>query len=791
MGWFDGDSSDDDDDRETMGKNGTRASPASLMLHVTSSTTAPTTTSPTSQPHKNDTDGLKDTENKGDEEDDPLDAYMKSLANPPLSSSSTVSTGPHHLSKTKMARLDVENEDEATSHWTEVTRTNNNSNGDGDDHATTSHFNPEGNNLDAWETSASARAALDSTFHKAGSTSTSTSTHSNVDITLTPIHHETMNYAKIKKCLITIENNGSLSSSSRTHDTSAGHAWRQEHQVTCHPPIDPVLEYDLLSSLSSSSSSTEPSPSSSSSSSFSYRSILPDSFPRWCQKQSYTSLTPVQAQTLPVAFHGYNSIITAATGSGKTLSYLWPLVVHLYHNDVTTKGLILSPTRELTLQIEKTASSLGKAVLPLQQGQKASLAITGGGGTGDAASNKGRYFLSQTLYHSNPRILVATPGRLLDVLRALPKKQKEGGNGASSAAAFTLQDVTFLVLDEADKLLQMGFSNQVIQVLQQIRPDRQCLMTSATMGHRMEQVAMKWMGTSSSSSSNKDSINMASNTHSKNLVRISVGTTGRASEHVDQHVVVLPTTHAKEQFVLELLPSLVAVGRTLIFVATRDGCEQLATTLRNQIADPSLVLETLHGDKHQSDRNAALQAFKKGRVLVLIATDVAGRGLDIPSVTTVLNFDPAKNLDTHVHRIGRAGRLSKDHDGQACAGTAYTLLLSPGQADFARVLKSAQEREGRPVSAELAKLAQQSSSRAGSSGGYDNHHQSHSTKHGDHRNKNRPWGLGFSHERPSESATILPGTVSSSPSTSSYYGPASSSLSSDAEPPAKKKSRWG
>jgi ATP-dependent RNA helicase DDX42 len=768
MGWFDGESSEDDD-HEAMGKNGKRANPAALMFDVTLST-APATTSPTSQPNKNDTDGFKDKENTEDEEDDPLDAYMKSLGN---SSSSTVAASQNQHPRNTMARLDVENEDEATSHWTEVTRTND-SNGDGDDHAT-SHFNHEGNHSqDVWETSASARASLDSTFHKAGSSGTSSSAmHSNVDITLTPVHHETMNYAKIKKCLIPMENDRSFSSS-RTHDTSAGHAWRQEHQVTCHPPVDPVLEYDLLSSSTESSSS--------SSSPFSYRSVLPDSFPRWCQKQSYTSLTPVQAQTLPVALHGYNSIITAATGSGKTLSYLWPLVVHLYHNDVTTKGLILSPTRELTLQIEKTASSLGKAVLPLQQGQKASLAITGGGGTGDAASNKGRYFLSQTLYHSNPRILVATPGRLLDVLRALPKKQKEGG---TTTAAFTLQDVTFLVLDEADKLLQMGFSNQVIQVLQQIRPDRQCLMTSATMGHRMEQVAMKWMGTSSS---NKDSITMTGNTLSKNLVRISVGTTGRASEHVDQHVVVLPTIRAKEQFVLELLPSLVAVGRTLIFVATRDGCEHLATTLRNQIADPSLVLETLHGDKHQSDRNAALQAFKKGRVLVLIATDVAGRGLDIPSVTTVLNFDPAKNLDTHVHRIGRAGRLSKDHDGQACAGTAYTLLLSPGQGDFARVLKSAQEREGRPVSAELAKLAQQSSSRGGSSGGYDNH-SSHSTKHGDHRNKKRPWGLGFSQERPSESATILPGTVSSSPSTSSYYGPASSS--SDSEPPAKKKSRWG
>ena len=404
----------------------------------------------------------------------------------------------------------------------------------------------------------------------------------------------------------------------------------------------------------------------------------------------------------------------------------------------------------------------------------------------------------------DPRILVATPGRLLDVLRALPKKQQDTFSFMSR--------VTFCVLDEADKLLQMGFANQVTQLLQQLRPDRQCLMTSATMSRRMEQVAYQWLETSTvspssaaSSDRNKSKFvpSAAMSNKNKTLVRISVGTTGRASDHVEQHVIVLPNQDAKEQFILELLPSLIAVGRTLIFVATREGCEQLANRIRNQqrrsIHGPTTAvqIETLHGDKHQSDRNAALKAFSKGRVPVLIATDVAGRGLDIPNVATVLNYDPAKNLDTHVHRVGRAGRLNKDANvGEEPAegsngegdkahnkGTAYTLLL-PKQADFARVLQSAFEREGRPVSGELAKLASSSwkSVNAGTGGGR-------------HLQKKQRWGLGFSGSSSSQATSEGNfGAGSNDPASSSvstsHYGPAGAISNEPAAPP-RKRSRWG
>jgi superfamily II DNA/RNA helicase len=223
---------------------------------------------------------------------------------------------------------------------------------------------------------------------------------------------------------------------------------------------------------------------------------------------------------------------------------------------------------------------------------------------------------------------------------------------------------------------------EVRHILSQLRPDRQTFMFSATMSRRVERVAMEWL--------------------SPNALRVSVGRTGQASQNVTQHVMVLPSIAAKMAFLCELLPDLAHVGRTIVFVATRESCESLAAMLRSA----HMVVDTLHGDKHQSDRTKALKAFSRGEIPILIATDVAARGLDVPQVATVLNYDPAKTLDAHVHRVGRAGRLSKDKDQQV--GSAYTLLLTPKNADFAHILQNAFQREQREVSPELAALAQQS-----------------------------------------------------------------------------------
>ena len=292
----------------------------------------------------------------------------------------------------------------------------------------------------------------------------------------------------------------------------------------------------------------------------------------------------------------------------------------------------------------------------------------------------GKYVFRQELKKSGGVVdlVVATPGRLLDIV--------------SDKKGLRLQRVTLVILDEADKMLAMGFEAQVRQILGQIRPDRQMLMLSATMGRRMEQVAGEWLA--------------------PDFVRIAVGKTGTASQFVDQHVFVLPDAAAKLAWLLAMLPVFVsAAGKTLVFVNTREGCHRLVQTVRERL--PDLTVSALHGDMHQQDRTAAIRRFTKGPVHILIATDVAARGLDICHLQTVVSFDPAKNVDAHVHRVGRAGRLSAAGDPQQQQqqqrGAAYTLLLTPHNADFAAVLCSAWKQEGLSVSNELAALAAKSS----------------------------------------------------------------------------------
>ncbi|CAB9511388.1 dependent RNA helicase [Seminavis robusta] len=719
MGWFDGDDDSSSDDE----KRRRSAGPLSLMMDPT--------------PSRRETVVGGDVE----EDEDPLDAYMNTLNKTttvkPMSSSmegSSISSGTGQSAL--FGRMDLGNEDEATSHWetTSNTAAANNS--------SSTKNKRDDNDLDRdgfVKSSAVAKRAMQQTFQKAGAykggngtlpstakmegdeddeTMIDRSQSKHVDIQLAKVNHQQMEYEDFEKVFWK-----PTSTTTATSETNNHQSWRGEHGIVIQPPhyqnnpaVSPV--YDFLE----------------------LKDVLDDALLQHICKTGYHHPTPVQSQTLPVALSGHDALITAPTGSGKTLAYIWPMVVHVCAqrhfepHETGPIGLVLVPTRELALQVHKHAQAM---IAPLGG---TSVTIIGG---------MGKYPLVQQLRQKGGvEIVIATPGRLLDVLASQQQQQASSLN-PKKVSGVSLQRTTMVVLDECDRLLHMGFQSQVSQILENIRPNRQTLLLSATISRRIETVAQQWLNGGS-----KAGIGI----QQQDYVRIAVGRTGQASLNVQQHVMVLPSVHAKLSWLTQMLPVLAGVGRTLVFCASKVGCEELAAKLLGQAG---IQCVTLHGDKHQSDRNAALRKFVKQQSeqpIVMIATDVASRGLDIPDVTTVINYDPPKNLDVHVHRVGRAGRLSKKDDAVK-EGAAYTLLRTPQDADIGHVLLGAMDREERPVPDELRQLASQSRQRRGGNGSSDSKSQS--------RNRWNKSGLGATHQR------------------DSFYGSSSSSL-----PPPPKKGRW-
>ena len=277
--------------------------------------------------------------------------------------------------------------------------------------------------------SAASRQALENTFRPAGGKKQEQA------LTVAPVHHDDISYPDFERSFWTASN------------THHGHEWRRQHQVTCSPgTVDPVVSFQAL------------------------RTVFGDVLYSKIEKKGFASPTLVQSQTLPVALAGMDALVTASTGSGKTLAYVWPMVVHIVHqvplekDETGPMAIVLVPTRELALQVHKHV----KGMLPCDY---ISLAITGG------ISN---YHLLHDLRKGRGcHAVVATPGRLLDLVA---KKQ-----------GLSLERITFCVLDECDKMLDMGFESQVTEILKNVRPDRQSLLLSATMGRKVESLARQWL----------------------------------------------------------------------------------------------------------------------------------------------------------------------------------------------------------------------------------------------------------------------------------------------------------
>ncbi|KAM1166510.1 hypothetical protein PS1_026104 [Malus domestica] len=365
------------------------------------------------------------------------------------------------------------------------------------------------------------------------------------------------------------------------------------------------------------------------------------------KKQDYQKPTPIQCAALPIVLSGRDIIGIAKTGSGKTAAFVLPMIVHIMDQPELQKeegpiGVICAPTRELAHQIYLESKKFAKS-----HGVRVS-AVFGGMSKLDQFKE----------LKAGCEIVVATPGRLIDMLKM---------------KALTMQRATYIVLDEADRMFDLGFEPQIRSIVGQIRPDRQTLLFSATMPRKVEKLAREILS---------------------DPIRVTVGEVGMANEDITQVVHVIPSDDEKLPWLLEKLPGMIDEGDVLVFASKKAAVDEI----KSQLAQKGFKVTALHGDKDQASRMDILQKFKSGIYHVLVATDVAARGLDIKSIKSVVNFDIAKDMDMHVHRIGRTGRAG-DKDG-----TAYTLITQK-EARFAGELVNSLVAAGQIVSTELMDLA--------------------------------------------------------------------------------------
>ena len=331
------------------------------------------------------------------------------------------------------------------------------------------------------------------------------------------------------------------------------------------------------------------------------------------QLSRYLRPTPVQKYSIPIGIAGHDMMACAQTGSGKTAGFLFPAISILLRKGSLPEpsggrgrccypsALVLAPTRELASQIYDEANKFCYCT------GIAPVVVYGGNNTQ----------LQQSQLDRGVDLLVATPGRLIDLM--------ERGR-------IKLDCIQFLILDEADRMLDMGFEPQIRRiVIDSYMPlERQTFMFSATFPVEIQRLASDFM---------------------KDYVFLAVGRVGAASKDVIQKIEWVEQ-HEKNYAVLDFL-QVMKDGLVLIFVETKRGADQLENALCNQ----GIPAISIHGDKSQREREDALRQFKSGYCPVLVATDVAARGLDIPNVTQVINYDLPSNIDDYVHRIGRTGRV--------------------------------------------------------------------------------------------------------------------------------------
>ena len=318
-------------------------------------------------------------------------------------------------------------------------------------------------------------------------------------------------------------------------------------------------------------------------------------------RRGFVVPSPIQDQSIPVALEGRDLIGLANTGTGKTAAFLIPTINKILKGGYQHKAIIITPTRELAIQIQKECIELTKRL--------AMFNVTCVGGAPVRPQIKA---LAQ-----KHNIVIGTPGRLKDLF--------EKGK-------LSLDDVNTVILDEADRMLDMGFIDDVRFFLRHIPKQRQMLLFSATMASEIEKLIHEFL---------------------QNPIKVSVKTRD-TSKNVDQDVVRVPDKTKKFEILCELLRS-PDFSKVLIFVETKRSVDRLEEELKAK----HFKAEAIHGDKEHRQRQRSLAAFSTGTAQILIATDVAARGLDISGVSHVINYEIPQSYDTYVHRIGRTGRADK------------------------------------------------------------------------------------------------------------------------------------
>ncbi|MGA9997792.1 MAG: DEAD/DEAH box helicase [Pyrinomonadaceae bacterium] len=350
---------------------------------------------------------------------------------------------------------------------------------------------------------------------------------------------------------------------------------------------------------------------------------------RVCESLGYTEPTPIQKEAIPVVLTGSDLIGCAETGTGKTAAFLLPIIQRLSERARPgVRVLILAPTRELATQIEASYRSL----VP----KKSASCVTIMGG-----ANMTRQ--TQAL-RRGVSFVIATPGRLLDHMER---------------GAIDFSYVETLVLDEADRMLDMGFWPAIRRVLAALPKERQTLLFSATMSAEIEKIAR-------------------SNMRSPKLVEI--GARGRAAGTVEQTAYPV-AIESKTALLLDLLER-ERYERVLVFTRTRRGAERLSHILEAR----SHKVNRIHADRSQPQREAALRGFKEGRTRVLVATDIAARGIDVDSISHVINYDVPSAPEDYVHRIGRTGRAGN-------RGHAITLVTPVEELNMRAIMRQT----GQPI----------------------------------------------------------------------------------------------